>query len=692
MIMNFKLLTLLFLFVTCISSSLLSQEEKISQKEIEQVVDSICHYLIVNFNDKDIATEISNTLRNNLANKKYSTITGYKDFAYKMHVDLYHLSKDNHCAIRYDPVTIAKSKESGENEFLNGVLDDKRINYGLEQVKILEGNVGYIKLDRFPYPTEAGKIIESAITMVSNSDALIIDLRDNVGGYLEMVQFLTACFFEDNIHINTINERSKGEAKQFWSYPYIHGNTIDSIPVYILTSKRTFSAAEWFTYVLQVNDRAMVIGENTKGGANTVGTFILNNNFMLFLPVSKCISPTTNTNFNNTGIVPDSLTTKAKSLNIAYEIALTKLDSSETNQSVKEEYKWTIDGLSAKNNPIIIDESTLQLYTGIYEDRNFYFKGQELFYKRKGGVEYRLLPINNSYFLLDGLDGFRLEFIFENGVVTAVKGRYSNGRTDLSVKQNKEQNFYSPESVVYDSIHDRFFVSNRDGDYISVINSNWEVSKYYESCRTPRGLFVDNDKLYAACTNSILVFNSLTDSLIKTIEINGAIFLNDITIDNTGHLYVSDTEQNKVYKIKLSDNSYQVFIDTKDQSPNGLFYDEVYQLIYVGFRFKKQTIAAFNLNGEKVYSKNFNNYGVDGIAMDNNRELYFSNWTTNSIYKTNCDFSRKLEVVSSNHHSPADITIINKQAEQYLVVPNYNGENVEFLLLDKKNKLFKMIE
>jgi C-terminal processing protease CtpA/Prc len=158
---------------------------------------------------------------------------------------------------------------------------------------------------------------------VANTDALIIDLRNNNGSMNEdAVPFICSYLFEEPVHLNDIYWRTDGTTRQFWTYSQVTGKKYLNKPVYILTSTKTFSGAEEFAYDLQQLKRAKIIGEKTRGGANPGGTRRVNEHFSLWLPTGRAINPITKTNWDGVGVIPDFTVQATKALNTAYLEAL----------------------------------------------------------------------------------------------------------------------------------------------------------------------------------------------------------------------------------------------------------------------------------------------------------------------------------------------------------------------------------
>ncbi len=135
-----------------------------------------------------------------------------------------------------------------------------------------------------------------------------------------MVQYLCSYFFDQKIHLNSIYSRLNNSTREFWTID-VNGEKRPAIPLFVLTSSRTFSGAEEFSYNMQTQKRATIIGETTGGGANPGGYFPVNNELSIFIPTGKAINPVTNTNWEGVGVKPDIAVPVNDALNKAIELA-----------------------------------------------------------------------------------------------------------------------------------------------------------------------------------------------------------------------------------------------------------------------------------------------------------------------------------------------------------------------------------
>jgi C-terminal processing protease CtpA/Prc len=196
-------------------------------------------------------------------------------------------------------------------------------NFGIRRVERLDGNVGYIDLRRMAIPENAGQAITATMELVSGTYALIIDMRRNGGGSPHGVALWCSYLLsEEPVHLNDIFNAETGETTQFWSQPYLPGTRYLDRPLYMLTSNRTFSGGEDFCYTLQAVGRAEIIGETTGGGAHPTRPFPISAAIHIGIPFARSINPVTSTNWQGTGVVPDTQAAADEAFRIAYEKAL----------------------------------------------------------------------------------------------------------------------------------------------------------------------------------------------------------------------------------------------------------------------------------------------------------------------------------------------------------------------------------
>lgn len=276
----------------------------------------------------EVAKKMETDVRAREKNKEYDAITGAKAFSEKLTADLQAISKDKHLRVGYSvqPIPVRKDRrEPTPEERAEGDWFMKRRNFGLDRVERMDGNIGYFELTNFFEPEMASEALASAFNFIANTDALIIDLRRNGGGDPEMVRLVCSYLFGDkSVHLNDLYWREGNKTEEFWTKPQVPGKKFLDKDVYVLTSQRTFSGAEEFSYNLKNLKRATIIGETTGGGANPGGRVRLHEHFAAFVPVGRAINPYTKTNWEGTGVEPDIKVPKDQALKTAYLLALNK--------------------------------------------------------------------------------------------------------------------------------------------------------------------------------------------------------------------------------------------------------------------------------------------------------------------------------------------------------------------------------
>ncbi len=362
----FILFMLIFLVQICMPQD---QPAAVGSVEKKAVVDAVASILQKQYVFPDTARKMADLIKKNLKAGKYTGIDEPRAFALKLTEDLRSISRDRHLGVRFAPGLIREMKTPDEalkkaaEEYQKKL--DRMDNHGFKEVKILSGNVGYLKFNHFSAAQEAFRVAVGAMAFLANCDALIVDLRENGGGNPEMIQLLSSYFFSgEPRHLNSFYHRLDEKTEQFWTLPYVPGSKLAETDLYVLTSRYTFSGAEEFTYNLKNMKRATIVGETSGGGAHPVRMEIINDNFAIGVPYARAVNPISKTNWEGTGIEPDVKVPAAVALAKARRLALEKLAAREKDERIKASYQWALDGLQAELNPAAITEDTLKSYAG----------------------------------------------------------------------------------------------------------------------------------------------------------------------------------------------------------------------------------------------------------------------------------------------------------------------------------------
>jgi hypothetical protein len=403
------------------------------------IIDSVCQALSDIYVFPEKADAMEKYVKGKLKKGKYDKITELRPFTFTLTEDLRSICQDRH--LRVMPLqTPSASAEplSPDQERQQWLENLKMRNYGFQKVELLPGNVGYLKLNMFADASYAGKTAIAAMNYLAYCSALIIDLRENGGGSPSMIQLITSYFFNEPKHLNSFYIRKSNTTKQFWTQSDVQGPRLLETPIYILTSQRTFSAAEEFTYNLKNMERATIVGETTGGGAHPVESHIFPSlHVRMSVPFGRAINPITQTNWEGVGIKPHVKVPAGDALLQAQLLAIRSLTQTTENPERKKQLTWVQNGIEARLNHLTLDIKTLEKYVGQYGPRRIFLEGPHLIYHREGRPKYKLAPMVKDTFFVEGLDFFRICFTRDDeDRVTALVGLYDSGQTDKNQRND----------------------------------------------------------------------------------------------------------------------------------------------------------------------------------------------------------------------------------------------------------------
>jgi hypothetical protein len=439
MIICKKSLLVIFLFIVTNHSIGQTQSLQFSTNNKTTVIENLSVALQKNYIFSDTATKMANQVKTRLKNKDYESITNPNEFAQKLTNDLRSVYNDIHLSIVFDPrfqariadtskITVAEKRQQNLAEY-------RQKNFGFNKLEILRGNIGYLSFDQFYGFNEfTREVVNTAFTFLKNTNALVIDLRNNGGGSPETVKYISSFLLPLNTQLSSLYERRTNQTETAFTYQPSIPVSFAGKPIYILVSRRTFSAAEAFSYDMQKLQKATLIGETTGGGAHTVDAVDLGNGFTALVPFARAINPITNTNWEAVGVKPDIEINADMSLDAAvlsyYDFQINSLKDSNAIKSIK----WSRDMLNAKLHPYPVDSITLKTYVGNFADRIISLENGILCFTGRDGKKSKMIAITKTIFKIETLDNFKLEFlpnaagkvnevnfIFEDGFTTTFK-------------------------------------------------------------------------------------------------------------------------------------------------------------------------------------------------------------------------------------------------------------------------------
>ncbi|WP_417881873.1 S41 family peptidase [Xanthomarina gelatinilytica] len=286
---------------------------------VEKIVTTIANTYHDNYVFPEKGQAIKKSLLKNLKDGKYNIAKNYDSLSAILKRDMIAITNDKHINVSYNGNKI--EEDAGG---VGGNFFDQFKNYGFEKVEMLDGGIGYIDLTIFhpiQMKPESAEVAQESMQSLKDSKALIFDLRNCRGGDPAMLNLLVTYLYPEGEkkHLNDFFYRPSNDTTSTYTVDKVKGRRFVSEPVYILTSNRTFSAAEEFAYDLKHMGRATIVGEITGGGAHPVRSMNIENDFEVSVPVGRAINPITKTNWEGVGVIPDIKVKKEDALNKALE-------------------------------------------------------------------------------------------------------------------------------------------------------------------------------------------------------------------------------------------------------------------------------------------------------------------------------------------------------------------------------------
>lgn len=283
----------------------------------KNIIETVQKLMLENYIFLDKAKETNQHLDSLLATNYFDTYIDPKDFARALSKEMQKITNDKHLNIAPPrPPRAPRSNSDFKSRHLINLVRFRSGGFG--KIDLLDGNVGYAELKGFR--REDISKVDDLMNYLSTADAIIIDLRKNGGGS-ELGLYWSSYFLKENTHLTGTYER-RTDSKTELKTVSVKGNERLSMPIFILTSNRTFSAAEAFAYDLQSRKRAIIIGEITGGGAHPVDFMRLPKGYGLIVPYAESINPITKSNWEGVGVIPDIKTTQEESFKKAKELAI----------------------------------------------------------------------------------------------------------------------------------------------------------------------------------------------------------------------------------------------------------------------------------------------------------------------------------------------------------------------------------
>lgn len=305
----------------------------------QRVVDNVIAAMNERYVFPDVAKKVEAALRDATQRRVLDT-DDPKEFARRLTDALQAPTRDKHLRVMASEQPVPEPSEANRpaaEDIARFKAQEEARNFGVERVERLPGNIGYLELRGFANAEWAGEAIASAMSLLAHSEALIVDLRRNGGGDPATVALVTSYLLDERTHLNDLYFRPENQTTQYWSLDWVPGKRFGGRkPVYVLTSSRTFSGAEEFSYNLKNLKRATLIGETTGGGAHPGELRKVGTHFRMFVATGRAINPISKTNWEGTGVEPDVKVKADDALRIAQLRALPAIRDKAAERALRE--------------------------------------------------------------------------------------------------------------------------------------------------------------------------------------------------------------------------------------------------------------------------------------------------------------------------------------------------------------------
>jgi hypothetical protein len=418
----------------------------------KQVAENIIRELQAKYVAPEKVKDIENALRVKLQSGGYDKIESPQQLAMALTQDLRVAGSDHHLFVAYDPalekallatpptpsVKLQELPPSAER-----LVEMRESNYNFRRLEILRGNIGYLDLRSFVDLNYSKDTAAAAMNFLANTDAVIIDLRNNPGGFINLEIFLASYFYGAGpVELLSRYHRDGEVTVTDSTLRKIPGRRMPQTGLYILTSRNTGSAGEGFSFIMQQRKRAKIVGEKTSGAGYGNKEFPVGNGFVFYVSIFRQFDPRTGRGWQGVGVEPDINTPADKALTAAHLEAIRNLAASAANERKKQQLSWLAPLLDLEVNGA--KQVSLQLqekYKGKYTGTTITLEEGQLYFLGASGVKRKLLALADDYFVIEDAsvppeNQARVKFVRNaDGAVTELRLVVADGRTFPRAKE-----------------------------------------------------------------------------------------------------------------------------------------------------------------------------------------------------------------------------------------------------------------
>ena len=252
----------------------------------------------------------------------------------------------------------------------------------------------------------------------------------------------------------------------------------------------------------------------------------------------------------------------------------------------------------------------------------------------------------------------------------------------LAVLWETPAEFKTPESVIFDPHRNLIYVSNISGKptetnqkgFLSKLDLEGTILDLYwiTDLDAPKGSAIYKDVLYVADVDKLVAIDLDRAAIIDRYPAKDAVFLNDVAIDRSGSVYVSDYSAENSMIYKLVEDSLHVFLQGKHiDRPNGLFYEQ--NRLMIG-NAGDRCLKYYDFESDSVSSLGCYDFGIDGIARLDDKHYLVSQWD-GRVFAVSSEGENAVILDTRNEKKQsADIATI--PAKSMLLVPTFTANKI----------------
>ncbi|MEN0048864.1 MAG: S41 family peptidase [Bacteroidota bacterium] len=340
--------------------------------ELNQMIDSIAILLQKNYISEEIGVKMGDFIKEEYQKGTYNDLT-YEKLGKQLSADFVEVSGDIHMSAFYK-----KQAPTVQKSLLEIKLGDygESSNYGYVETKITKDNIGYLKIAHFTnwdYFEQAKRAASNAVNTLRHVNALVIDVRDNPGGFEDIVAHFMSHFFEgESFPLQKYVCRYLNYERSIRTTENIQGAQLPDLPIYILVNEHTASAAESLAYMMKHLQRATIIGETTAGAGNGATQFRVSDKFVIQIATWETINLVTKTSWEKVGVKPNVETSSEATLSKGFELARVAAEKYKNQKNMV--YQRLLDDMNRaiEQHPVGVSTDSLTHYLIQCQKQNFY--------------------------------------------------------------------------------------------------------------------------------------------------------------------------------------------------------------------------------------------------------------------------------------------------------------------------------